>query len=94
VEEVTRDLLGLRPRRFLFVGDRGMVSQADLDFLESRRLGYLLGCPIRTDPALEPVRHRTPGRITAHVPICVLAYLLIRVVENRAQLGWDQTTAS
>lgn len=53
VEEVTRDLLGLRPRRFLFVGDRGMVSQANLDFLESRRLGYLLGCPIRTDPALE-----------------------------------------
>lgn len=53
VEEVTRDLLGLRPRRFLFVGDRGMVSQANLDFLESRRLGYLLGCPLRTDPALE-----------------------------------------
>jgi transposase len=53
VEEVTRDLLGLRPRRFLFVGDRGMVSQANLDFLESRRLGYLLGFPVRTDPALE-----------------------------------------
>ena len=53
VEEVTRDLLGLRPRRFLFVGDRGMVSKANLDFLESRRLGYLLGYPVRTDPALE-----------------------------------------
>ena len=241
VEEVTRDLLGLRPRRFLFVGDRGMVSQANLDFLESRRLGYLLGCPIRTDPALEahllslrgryrpvreglgvketqiadggrtlryllcrsearaehdartratilerlkeklakqkkgdgtgdtrdthsllstpgyarylgktadgklridtakvaaaarhdgkyvlmtneldlqaeelvlgyrdlwkaertfrsmksvldlePVQHRTPERISAHVHICVLAYLLIRVAENRAQRGWEQ----
>lgn len=239
VEEVTRDLLGLRPRRFLFVGDRGMVSQANLDFLESRRLGYLLGCPLRDpalearmlslrgayrrvreglgvketlipdggrtlryllcrsdaraerdararaavlerlraaladrrkgaasgrtqashsllskpgyarylvkaadgtlriDPAkvaaaarhdgkyvlmtneldlpaeelvlgyrdlwraerafrsmksvldLEPVQHRTPERITAHVHICVLAYLLIRVVENRAQAGWE-----
>jgi transposase len=53
VEEVTRDLLGLRPRRFLFVGDRGMVSQANLDFLESRRLGYLLGFPLRTDPTVE-----------------------------------------
>ncbi|HEX8212417.1 MAG TPA: IS1634 family transposase [Longimicrobium sp.] len=53
VEEVTRDLLGLRPRHFLFVGDRGMVSQANLDFLESRRLKYLLGFPLRTDPALE-----------------------------------------
>lgn len=241
VEEVTRDLLGLRPRRFLFVGDRGMVSQANLDFLESRRLGYLLGCPIRTDPMLEehllslrgryhpvceglgvkearladgartlryllcrsearaeydartrasvlerlkaeladrrkggasgdtrashallskpgyarylaqaadgklridpakvaaaarhdgkyvlmtneldlpaeelvlgyrdlwraerafrsmksvldiePVQHRAPDRITAHVHVCVLAYLLIRVAENRAQLGWEQ----
>jgi len=241
VEEVTRDLLGLRPRRFLFVGDRGMVSQANLDFLESRRLGYLLGCKVRTDPALEahmlglrgryrpvregvgvketritdggrtlryllcrsetraerdartraavlerlraeladtrkggasgdtrashallskpgfarylvkaadgtlridpakvaaaarhdgkyvlmtneldlpaeelvlgyrdlwraerafrsmksvldlePVQHRTPERITAHVHICVLAYLLLRVAENRAQIGWEQ----
>jgi hypothetical protein len=241
VEEVTRDLLGLRPRRFLFVGDRGMVSQANLDFLESRRLGYLLGCPFRTDPALEarllslrgpyrpvreglgvketritdggrtlryllcrsearaardvrtraavlerlktaladrkkgaasgdtrashallskpgyarylaqaedgklridpakvaaaarydgkyvlmsneldlpaeelvlgyrdlwraerafrsmksvldlePVQHRTPERITAHVHVCVLAYLLTRVAENRAQLGWER----
>lgn len=241
VEEVTRDLLGLRPRRFLFVGDRGMVSQTNLDFLESRRLGYLLGCPVRTDPALEarvlslrgryrpvreglgvketlvadggrtlryllcrsearaegdartraavlerlkakladrkkgaakgdtrashallskpgyarylvkaadgtlridparvaaatrqdgkyvlmtneldlpaeelvlgyrdlwraerafrsmksvldlePVQHRTPERITAHVHICVLAYLLARIAENRAQIGWEQ----
>jgi hypothetical protein len=52
VEEVTRDLLGLRPRRFIFVGDRGMVSQANLDFLESRRLGYVLGCRLRADEAL------------------------------------------
>ena len=64
VEEVTRDLLGLRPRRFLFVGDRGMVSQANLDFLESRRLHYLLGCPLRNDPALERRMLSLPGRYT------------------------------
>ncbi|WP_420128981.1 IS1634 family transposase [Longimicrobium sp.] len=67
VEEVTRDLLGLRPRRFLFVGDRGMVSQANLDFLESRRLGYLLGCPIRNDPALEAHILSLRGRYS---PVC------------------------
>ena len=39
---------------------------------------------------IEPVQHRTPNRITAHVHICVLAYLLMRVAENRAQLGWEQ----
>ena len=64
VEEVARDLLGLRPRRFLFVGDRGMVSQANLDFLESRRLHYLLGCPLRNDPALERRMLSLPGRYT------------------------------
>ncbi len=47
VEGVVGDLLGLRPRRFLFVGDRGMVSQENLDFLESRRLRYLLGSKLR-----------------------------------------------
>jgi transposase len=47
VEEVVNDLLGLRPRRFLFIGDRGMVSQKNLDFLESRRLHYLLGSKLR-----------------------------------------------
>jgi transposase len=49
VEEVTQDLMGLRPRRFLFVGDRGLVSQANVDYLESRRLPYLLGCRLRSD---------------------------------------------
>ena len=39
---------------------------------------------------LEPVQHRTPERITAHVHVCVLAYLLARVAENRAQSGWEQ----
>ena len=39
---------------------------------------------------LEPVQHRTPDRIAAHVHVCVLAYLLIRVAENRAQAGWEQ----
>ena len=39
---------------------------------------------------LEPVQHRTPERISSHVHICVLAYLLVRLAENRTQLGWDQ----
>jgi len=52
VEEVVRDLAGLRPRRFLFVGDRGLVSQGNVDWLESRRLSYLLGCRLRSDEAV------------------------------------------
>ena len=55
VEGVVQNLLGLRPRRFLFIGDRGMVSQENLDFLESRRLGYLLGSPLRDH---DVVQHR------------------------------------
>jgi len=38
---------------------------------------------------LEPVQHRTPERITAHVHVCVLAYLLVRVAESRARIGWE-----
>ena len=49
VEQVVGDLKGLRPRRFLFVGDRGMVSQGNVDWLESRRLLYLLGTRLRSD---------------------------------------------
>ena len=49
VERVITDLRGLRPRRFVFVGDRGLVSQENLDYLESRRLPYLLGCKLRGD---------------------------------------------
>jgi hypothetical protein len=65
VEEVTGDLLGLRPRRFLFVGDRGMVSPANLDYLESRRLGYLLGCRLRADAALATRMLSLRGRYRA-----------------------------
>ncbi|MFQ6090183.1 MAG: IS1634 family transposase [Candidatus Bipolaricaulia bacterium] len=53
VEQVTGDLKGLRPRRFLFVGDRGLVSQANLDYLESRRLPYLLGCQLRENDVVQ-----------------------------------------
>jgi transposase len=38
---------------------------------------------------IEPVHHRTPARITAHVHLCVLAYLLTRLVENRAGQSWQ-----
>lgn len=53
VEEVTEDLAGLRPRRYLFVGDRGMVSQKNIDFLESRGQKYLLGGGLRDDDVVE-----------------------------------------
>lgn len=53
VEQVTEDLAGLRPRRYLFVGDRGMVSQSNIDYLESRRQKYLLGAGLRDDDVVE-----------------------------------------
>jgi transposase len=38
--------------------------------------------------AIEPVYHRTE-RITAHMHLCVLAYVLTRVVENRTGESWE-----
>jgi transposase len=40
---------------------------------------------------IEPVYHRTTERITAHVHLCVLAYLLTRLVENRTGESWELT---
>jgi transposase len=62
VERVTTDLRGLRPRRFLFVGDRGFVSQGNLDYLESRRLPYLLGCKLRSDTVVDEAVLSIRGR--------------------------------
>jgi transposase len=62
VERVTTDLRGLRPRRFLFVGDRGFVSQKNLDYLESRRLPYLLGCRLRSDRVVDEAVLSLRGR--------------------------------
>ena len=50
VARVVKDLGALRPRQFVFVGDRGMVSQNNIDFLESRRLKYILAVKGRSDP--------------------------------------------
>lgn len=50
VKKVVKDLGALRPRKFIFVGDRGMVSQGNIDFLESRRLKYILGVKGRSRP--------------------------------------------
>jgi len=38
---------------------------------------------------IEPVYHRTPERITSHVHLCVLTYLLTRLVENRTGESWE-----
>jgi len=62
IERVTTDLRGLRPRRFLFVGDRGFVTQGNLDYLESRRLPYLLGCRLRSDKVVDEAVLSIRGR--------------------------------
>jgi len=50
VARVVKDLGALRPRQFVFIGDRGMVSKRNIDFLESRRLKYILAVKGRSDP--------------------------------------------
>jgi transposase len=50
VARVVKDLGALRPRQFVFVCDRGMVSKRNIDFLESRRLKYILAVKGRSDP--------------------------------------------
>ena len=42
---------------------------------------------------LRPVYHRREDRIRAHVILCWLALLLIRVIENTAGQPWNRTRA-
>lgn len=39
---------------------------------------------------IRPVHHRLPERIRAHVLLCWLAMLMIRVTENETQCSWFQ----
>lgn len=64
VEQVVEDLGSLRPRRYLFIGDRGMVSQSNIDFLESRGRKYLLSCPLRDEDVVEHEVLSLRGRYT------------------------------
>ena len=43
---------------------------------------------LKSDLELRPVYHRKNDRIRAHVLICWLALLLIRIVENETGLTW------
>jgi len=45
---------------------------------------------MRTALNIEPVHHRTPVHITSHAHLCVLAYLLVRVAENRTGQTWQR----
>jgi transposase len=66
VEEVTqrlRERFGIK--RCIFVGDAGMLSQANLESLEGQEYQYIMGTPLRK---LKEVRERvlgTPGRYSS-----------------------------
>jgi len=80
VKKVVKDLGALRPRTFIFVGDRGMVSQGNIDFLESRRLKYILGVKGRSDSLASEVLSKK-GRF-------------IKVKDNlhlKEKVAWDGT---
>ena len=46
---------------------------------------------LKTTLDLRPVYHRKDDRITAHVFLCFLALLLVRIAERKTGLTWDQT---
>ena len=55
LKKVIGDLGALRPREFIFVGDRGCVSKENIDYLESRRLKYILGVKARSNSLADEV---------------------------------------
>ena len=49
---------------------------------------------LKTTLDLRPLYHRTDDRIRAHVLLCFLALLLVRIAERQSGLTWDQIRAS
>ena len=45
---------------------------------------------LKTTLELRPLHHRLPERIRAHVLLCWLALLLVRVAESEAGMTWDR----
>lgn len=61
IEQVKRDLGGWRLGRVVYVGDAGMMSEANLAVLSKGGDGYILGVPLRRSKEAEAVLKR-PGR--------------------------------
>ena len=49
---------------------------------------------MKTGMRMRPIYHWTPNRIHAHVTVCVLALLLTRMAENRANDSWRNIASS
>jgi transposase len=49
---------------------------------------------LKTTLELRPIYHHLPDRIRAHVLLCWLALLLVRVIERETQQTWAQTRAT
>jgi transposase len=60
--------------RRVWVLDRGIASQANLQFLKERKQSFLVGTP--RSQLLRPMGHQLSRRVQAHVFVCVLAYAL------------------
>ena len=75
-----------------------LVTNDDTITLEDAASGYksllvierCFGTLKSTQIKLTPMYHWLPGRIEAHVKICVLALLLARVAERQCQLPWKR----
>lgn len=61
IEQVKRDLGGWRLGRVVYVGDAGMMSEANLAVLSKGGDGYILGVPLRRSKEAQAVLKR-PGR--------------------------------
>jgi transposase len=88
-------------RRRCEVGRKYLVSTSDPD-LSAEDVALSYKNPLEAERGfrdlkstieLRPVFHRLEPRIRAHVLLCWLALLLIRVVERRAGQTWRQLAA-
>ncbi len=70
--------------RRVWVMDRGMMSEENLEFLSQPGRHYLIGTR-RSELLIRPMWHQYDGRVEAHVMVCVLAYALWKTLDHLAK---------
>jgi transposase len=72
----------------VLIGDDSLSGEEAAIGYRSRERVEAAFRSIKSFVELRPIHHHLPARIRAHVLVCVLAYLVERLVELRAERSW------
>lgn len=75
-------------KSIVLIGDDSLSGEEAATGYRSRERVEAAFRSIKTFVELRPIHHQLPARVRAHVLVCVLAYLVERLVELRVERSW------